>query len=110
MTDHQVERKRTYALHHGRSRKPIVRIVRDERSPLYRIAWPDIGLSTTANLARCMDAAIAWAEGSFVADHRKMSGARRLKSLNNFSWASSPVAQTSAVVISTPKQAVEAVP
>jgi hypothetical protein len=39
----------TYALHHGRSTRPVLRLVPDES---YRIEWPDIGLSDLANLTR----------------------------------------------------------
>ena len=49
-----------------------------------RVEWPDIGLSQPANLARCRSAAREWAERNLMTDRRKMSGARRLKSLNNF--------------------------
>src|SRR5262249_40978472 len=92
--DGNVERKSAaiYSLHHGRSRAARVRVVADVRSRLYRIAWPDIGLSAPANLARCRDAAREWAEHEFLINHRKMGGARRLKSLDNFWWSSSPIA------------------
>jgi hypothetical protein len=87
-----VERKpRAYALHHGRSRKPIMRIVPDDFG-LYRIVWPDLDVSAPANLSRCKEAALEWAEQRFLTDHRKMNGARRLNSLNNFSWSASPIA------------------
>jgi hypothetical protein len=79
------------SLQHGRSRKCLVRVVRDEQTPLYRIAWPDIGLSAAANLSRCCDAAERWAAQKFLTDNRKMNAARALKSLNNFSWLASPV-------------------
>ena len=82
-----------WSLHRGRLRTPLVRVVPDNGTPLYRIDWPDIGLSAAANLTRCMDAAREWAEQSFVTEHRKQSGARRLKSLDNFSWSASPVRQ-----------------
>jgi hypothetical protein len=45
----------TYTLHHGRSTRPVLRLVPDE-SGLYRIEWPDIGLSDLANLTRCKQA------------------------------------------------------
>ena len=80
-----------WSLHRGRSRASVVRVVRDDASQLFRIAWPDIGLSASANLTRCKDAAREWAESAFLTEHRKKSGARRLKSLDNFSWSSSPV-------------------
>jgi hypothetical protein len=72
--------------------KILARVVRDEASPLWRVAWPDIGLSPTANLSRCMDAAQQWAERSFLTtEHRKNGAARSLKSLHNFSWSASLV-------------------
>src|SRR5262249_28032572 len=83
--------KTAYSLHRGRSRTPLVTVVRDEQSTLYRILWPDIGVSPPANLTRCKAAARDWAERSFLTDHRKMSGARRLKSLNKFWWSASPI-------------------
>ena len=85
-----LECKRIHSLHHGRSRRTIVRILPDSGA-LYRIEWPDIGLSAPANLTRCMEAAREWAERRFLAEHRKMSDARRLKSLDNFSWSASPI-------------------
>jgi hypothetical protein len=69
----------------------LVRVVPDDASPLWRIQWPDIGLSAPANAARCMDAAQQWAERKFVAEHRKNGAARSLKSLNKFSWSRSLV-------------------
>jgi hypothetical protein len=72
--------------------------VRDERSQLYRIAWPDTGFSPPANLARCMDAAAAWAERSFIAEHRNLCVARRLKSLNFFWRSASPVRRNGGAV------------
>jgi hypothetical protein len=83
-----------HRLHHGRSKRPILEVIPDSTSTgLYRIAWPDIGLSETANLTRCKQAALEWAEQRFLTECRKMSGARRLKSLNNFWWSASPVRQ-----------------
>lgn len=78
-----------FSLRHGS--RTLIEIVEDHESGLYRIAWPDIGLSAPANLTRCMQAARDWAERSFVTDHREISVARRLKSLNNFSWSASPL-------------------
>ena len=63
--------RKVWSLHHGRSRKAIVRVVPDPHFPLYRIAWPDIGLSPPANLARCMDAARHWAERQVLIEDRK---------------------------------------
>jgi hypothetical protein len=72
----------------------VLRVVPAENgSPLYRIEWPDIGLSDPANLSRCRQAAIEWAEQCWLTDHRNLSVAQRLKSLDNFSWSSSPVRQ-----------------
>ena len=78
-----------YCLHRGRSRKVLVRIVPD--GLLYRIEWPDIGLSDLTNLTRAKSAALEWAERQAMIQDRKMSAARRLKSLDNFWWSSSPV-------------------
>jgi len=61
-----------------------------------RIEWPDIGLSDLANLTRCKDAALAWAEQQVAAEHRNLSVAQRLKSLKNFQWSSSLVRQINA--------------
>jgi hypothetical protein len=87
---------KTHSLHRGRSARPIVCIVPD--GPLYRIGWPDIGRSQPANLTRCKDAALEWAERRLMTDPHKMSGARRLKSLSNFRWSSSHVAANAAGV------------
>jgi hypothetical protein len=78
----------TYTLHHGRSTRPVLRLVPDE-SGLYRIEWPDTGLSDLANLTRCKQAALEWAEQKVVTEGGKTNAARRLKSLNNFSWSAS---------------------
>ena len=83
---------KTYYLHRGGSKKPILEVVPDSTG-LYRIAWPDIGLSETANLTRCKQAALEWAEQNFLTENRKMSSARRLKSLDNFWWSASLVRQ-----------------
>jgi hypothetical protein len=82
-----------YSLHRGRSRRALVRVVPDYQTALYRIAWPDIGVSGTANLTRCKDAAREWAEREAMTEDRKTNAARRLKSLHNFWWSSSYVAQ-----------------
>jgi hypothetical protein len=79
-----------YSLHSGRSLAPLVRVL--PCGSLFRVKWPDTGLSELANLTRCKAAAREWAEQTFLTEHRKMSGARRLKSLNNFWWASSYIA------------------
>jgi len=49
-----------YALNRGRSKRALVRIVPD--GILYRIAWPDIGLSDLCNLTRAKAAALEWAQ------------------------------------------------
>lgn len=71
-----------------------VDVVPDGQEHLYRVAWPDIGLSDAANLSRCCDAARQWMEHQVMTERGKMSAARRLKSLNNFSWRRSPVLST----------------
>ena len=76
-----------YSLHRGR--KVLVRIIPDGQ--LYRIEWPDIGLSDLVNLTRAKAAALEWAERKAVTEDRKLPVARRLKSLDNFWWSSSPV-------------------
>ena len=81
-----------HRLNHGRSTKLVLEVVPDSTG-LYRIAWPDIGLSETANLTRCKQAALEWAEQRFMAEHRNLCAARRLKSLNNFWWSTSLVRQ-----------------
>lgn len=93
----QSKRKFAYSLHRAGSIKSLVEIVPDERTGLYRVVWPDIGLSPPANLSRCKDAAIEWAEHQAVKIRdRKRSGARILKSLNNFWWSQSPVRENGA--------------
>jgi len=77
-----------YSLHRGRSRRVLVRVVSDP-SGLYRIEWPDIGLSDLANLTRCKAAALEWAQRKVLTEDRKNNAARRLKSLDNFWWSSS---------------------
>ena len=47
------------ALYRGRSRKPILRLV--PSGLLYRIDWPDIGLSDLVNITRAKAAALEWA-------------------------------------------------
>jgi hypothetical protein len=90
---------RTYALHNGRSRKPIVKIVPDESTGLHRVMWPDIGPSLPANLTRCKQAALEWAEMAAPPRDRKTSAARYLKSLDNFSWQALPVGEKCSAVI-----------
>src|SRR5262245_8175324 len=82
----------TFSLHRGdRSRAPLLRVVPDDSLPLYRVGWPDTGTSPAANLTRCKAAALEWAERCVMTDDRKANAARRLKSLNNFSWSASPM-------------------
>jgi hypothetical protein len=51
------------ALYNGRARRPLVRIVPDPVYPgMWRLAWPDGGMSDMANLSRIKDAAIALCE------------------------------------------------
>src|SRR5262245_5205047 len=84
-----------FRLHLGR--KFVVEVLSDGRSGLFRIDWPDIGLSPAANLARCKDVALAWAEQQAMTEQRKISVARRLKSLQNFSWSASPARKSELV-------------
>src|SRR5215831_8630946 len=91
--NNQATRAQAYRLFCGRSKNPIVEIVPDGEPGLYRVAWPDIGLSEATNLSRAMEAAQNWAEQFFTTERRKISVARRLKSLNNFSWSASPIRQ-----------------
>jgi hypothetical protein len=83
---------KTYSLHRGRSHRVVVSLVPDTASGLYRIAWPDIGLSDITNLTRAKAAAREWEERNAVTEDRKSNAARRLKSLDNFWWSSSYVA------------------
>src|SRR5262245_38583154 len=82
-----------WSLHRGRLRKPLVCVVPEHDSPLYRILWPDLGPSAPANLSRCIDAAQQWAEQSALTEDRKSNAARRLRSLNNLLWSRSWVRQ-----------------
>ena len=84
-----------YELHFGRSVRPVLRIVPDPTG-LYRVEWPDIGLSDYANLARCKQAALEWAQHQRMSEGRDLSVAQRLKSLDNFWWSASYVRQTEA--------------
>jgi hypothetical protein len=80
-----------YSLHRGRSRRALVRVLSD-CCGLYRVEWPDRGLSDLANLTRCKAAVREWAERNAVLEDRKTSAARRLKSLDNFWWSTSYIA------------------
>jgi hypothetical protein len=60
-------------------------------SGLYRIEWPDIGPSDLANLTRCKQAALEWAQRELLTEASKLSAAQRLKSFKNFSWSASPI-------------------
>jgi hypothetical protein len=75
---------RIHSLHVNRA--VALRIVPDGQ--LWRIEWPDIGLSDRANLTRCKAAAIEWVEHKAATEDRKKNAARRLKSLSFF-WTSS---------------------
>jgi hypothetical protein len=83
----------SWSLHQGRSRTPLLHVVPDDGSALWRVAWPDVGPSPAANLTRCKDAARQWAEHKAATEDRKRGGARRLKSLNIFSWSAPYVRQ-----------------
>ena len=89
--EHSGNARKVWSLHRGRSRNTIVRVEPDADSPLYRVLWSNIGPSPIANLTRCKDAALEWAERNAVTKHRNLSVAQRLKSLNNFWWWSSPM-------------------
>src|SRR5262249_51928930 len=78
----------SYRLHYGQSQTPVLEIIPDP-SGLYRIAWPDIGLSDLANLTRCKQATLEWAEHQRMAKGSNLSVAQRLKLLKNFSWSAS---------------------
>jgi hypothetical protein len=82
-----------FRLHHANSKRVLAAVVRDGRPGMYRVRWPDLGLSDVANLTRCCDAARRWAERQLMTEPGKLSTAARLKSLNNFSWSSSPIEQ-----------------
>ena len=94
-----------YRLHRGRSKKPILELVADSEQGLWRIAWPDIGLSDRTNLTRAKAAALEWAERKVLTEGRNWSVARRLKSLNNFSWSASYIAPNSRAAITLPAAA-----
>jgi len=78
----------SHRLHYGQSQAPVLEIIPDPAG-LYRIAWPDIGLSDVANLTRCKQAAREWAQHQRMAKDRNLPVARRVKSLKNFSWSAS---------------------
>jgi hypothetical protein len=59
-----------YRLYHAR--KLGVEVCFDDSSGLYRIHWPDIGISSPANLTRCKDAALAWAEQQTMTEKRNI--------------------------------------
>jgi hypothetical protein len=77
-----MRRGKIYALHCGR--RALVDVVPDSHTGLYRISWPDIGLSDVTNLTRAKAAALEWAEQKVVTEGRKMPVAQRLKSLGIF--------------------------
>ena len=82
----------TQVLRHGR--RSLLRIVPDGK--LWRVDWPDIGLSQPVNLVRAKEAARLWAESKVLRDIRKNGAERALKSLDNFSWSSSPMRKNEA--------------
>src|SRR5262249_35437243 len=82
----------SYRLHYGQSQTPVLEIIPDPTG-LYRIAWPDSGLSDLANLTRCKQAALEWAAHQRMANGSNLSVAQRLKSLKNFSWSASYIRQ-----------------
>jgi len=95
----QSKLKYVHSLHRGRSAKSLVDVIPDSAGTgLYRILWPDIGLSDRANLSRCKQAALEWAQDQATRP-RKASVARYLKSLDNFSWSASPVRENDTAVI-----------
>jgi hypothetical protein len=59
---------------------------------MWRVRWPDRGLSGLTNLTRAKAAALKWAECEALTEHRNLSVAQRLKLLGNFSWASLHIA------------------
>ena len=63
-----------YSLHRGRSRRALVRVV-SACCGLYRVEWPDLGLSDLANLTRCRAAAREWAERNAILEDRKNNAA-----------------------------------
>ena len=81
-------------LRHGRANRELIRLVPE--GELWRIDWPDIGPSDRLNLTRAKEAARLWAESKVLRELRKSGAARALKSLDNFSWSSSPIRQTEA--------------
>ena len=59
----QSKEQRTHRLNYGRARRLVVEVVPDGTLPaMFRVRWPNADVSPPANLARCMDAARAWAE------------------------------------------------
>jgi hypothetical protein len=83
-------RPKIFQLHSASRSRVLVEVVPGEGG-LYRIAWPDIGLSPPANLTRCKQAAEEWAERHLLTEQRHLSVAQRLKSLKYISWSASPV-------------------
>ena len=65
------DRRLAHRLHCGRSKKILVKIIPDS-SGLYRVVWPDIGLSDIANLTRCKQAALEWAEQVMITKRRQI--------------------------------------
>ena len=72
----------THSLHYGGSRKPLVTVIPDDTWPaMFHVAWPDVGLSSPANLSRCLDAARCWAE----------AGPPRRDARGRWEWRTRPI-------------------
>jgi hypothetical protein len=93
VTDISAPPRLVWVLRNGRLRKPVVRVLPDDDSALYRIEWPDTGISPPANLSRCKAAALDWAQQKAATGHRNFSMAQRLKLQTNFWWSPSYVRQ-----------------
>src|SRR5262249_53951156 len=89
--------KHSHSLHCGRSRRALVRVV--PYGSLYRVEWPGGTFSKPANLTRCRHAAREWAEQKVLSESRKLPIARRLKSLDNFWWSSSPIENATGTLV-----------
>jgi hypothetical protein len=59
--DHNSQCTAAYSLRCGHSTRVLVRVL--PSGSLYRVEWPDIGLSRPANLAWCKCAALEWPSG-----------------------------------------------
>jgi hypothetical protein len=64
-----------HRLHYGRSRQPLVEVVRDDRWPcMFRLRWSDGTVSDMTNLSRAVDAAAAICERGPPARNRRLFG------------------------------------